>query len=226
MLYKLFRCLVVALAFIGLLALILPGVVQSKEPQHETVLGTAWTLNENGYIVTAYHVVNKHNTFKAIIHGKVFDAELIASDPIHDLAILHIDRNQTDYLTLELKYSDGEKANMFGFPLPDKYGNSLKLSHGILKHQIVSSYFRITQTAVCPGNSGGPVVGTNGVMGVLTESVWPFVGEEHCSTIAQGPTAKDVANLATKNGILYHSYPKDTSLTISDNNVFEIYAWR
>lgn len=170
--------------------------------------------------------MGKRDIFKVRKSGKIISATLIATDSKNDLAILKIDVRQPDYLPLELAYRDAEKVKIYGYPLPNKFGTNLKVSEGNVEHQITSSYIRANEAMICPGNSGGPIVGTRGVVGVLTENVWPF-DENGCAARSQGPTADKVAKLAAENGILYHEIGGARDITnVTDEEVLEIYAWK
>jgi len=218
--------LLIAFAIVGFLALAKVDLDAMFYPEHETVIGTAWALNEDGYIVTAEHVVKGHNTFKLVDQGVVLTATLVASDRQNDLAILHIEKKQTDFLLLQLHYKNGEAEIAYGFPLPVEYGSNLKMSKGVLKHQVFSTYFRVTDTKICPGNSGGPAVGSKGVIGIITESVWPFAGNK-CSATAQGPTSDKIVALAASHGIVVHlTTESNIAPAVTSSTTFEIYAWR
>lgn len=224
MIYKLLRSVGITFALSMFCIVIFDNISSIKADEKEAALGTAWVLNESGYIVTANHVVKGRNTFKVVKRGLVLDAELIVVDAANDIAILRISEKQLDYLPLQLTYIDSEPASMFGYPLPAQYGDNLKTSSGTMKHQLISNYFRIYDAKVCPGNSGGPLIGTKGVIGVITESVFPFT-RNNCSVTAQGPTSDKVAALAKANGIVFHESKQLQVYIITDDEVMEIYAW-
>jgi len=58
----------------------------------ETGAGSGVIINENGYILTNYHVISKRDEIRVrLSDGKVAKAELIGSDPDTDLAVLKIE---------------------------------------------------------------------------------------------------------------------------------------
>ncbi len=176
--------------------------------------GTAWALNENGDVVTAYHVVKGGHVFAIRINDNLYYGKVIATDPGNDVAILHFNMPDLGYLPLQVTFKDGEVAAVYGYPHPDVFGTNLKVSFGHLFHTdpnsgdngsgiIMTTDYAIGDTFVCPGNSGGPVYGTYGVVGLLDDGVAPF-GVLNCSALGAGPTSIHVAELADKNHILFH----------------------
>jgi len=137
-------------------------------------VGTAWPVAA-GYVVTNNHVV-KHGQAVDLINanGEVLAATVVERDEDHDLAVLSVADAALLPLALPLArqraYSD---ANVFtvGFPRIDLHGKSPKVSAGRvssvygLKND--PSTYQLDLT-IQQGNSGGPLLNTNGeVVGVV-----------------------------------------------------------
>jgi S1-C subfamily serine protease len=141
----------------------------------DTGQGTGFIVDEEGYIVTNYHVIE--GATKAGIYTsdeKGHRVELIGTDPFMDLALLKIDG---DFEKLELGDSDkiqiGEKVIAIGNP----YGLQFSATSGSVS-QInregpngLEAYVQI-DAAINPGNSGGPLLNKEGkVIGIINFKV-------------------------------------------------------
>ncbi len=132
--------------------------------------GTGFIISSDGYVVTNAHVLYDATFSEAITSDKtVKDMKLVGYDTNLDLALLKIEGN---YPYLELDNSDnvkvGEKVIAIGNPL----GLSFSVSEGIVSavERTGSNnlpYYIQTDASLNPGNSGGPLINTNGkVIGI------------------------------------------------------------
>jgi S1-C subfamily serine protease len=131
--------------------------------------GTGFVVSE-GYVVTNAHVLSGALFAEAITSDrKEYSTELVGYDTNLDLAVLKI---KADYPPLEFEDSEniqiGEKVIAIGNPL----GLSFSVSEGIvsgvnrLGENGLNAYIQ-TDAALNPGNSGGPLINTNGkVIGI------------------------------------------------------------
>ena len=146
--------------------------------------GTGVILSDDGYIVTNCHVVDDALSVSIdLTDGRTFPAELIGSDAVSDLAVLHI---QADNL-IAATFGDsgslqvGDSVSAIGDPL----GRSLR---GTFTDGIVSAINRDvtvggrtmtliqTNVALNSGNSGGPLINCFGqVVGINTLKIGNFV---------------------------------------------------
>lgn len=147
-------------------------------------LGSGFFISQDGYIITNSHVVSNGNATKIVVtmtNGKRYDAKLIGTDALMDVAVLKIDGSNFPYL--KLGDSDevivGEWAialgNPFGlFEINDKPSVTVGVVSSVgLNFPDVEgkSYKGMIQTdaAINSGNSGGPLLNSNAeVIGVNT----------------------------------------------------------
>ncbi|MBC8043628.1 MAG: trypsin-like peptidase domain-containing protein, partial [Rhizobacter sp.] len=146
-------------------------------------LGSGFLISADGYIVTNAHVVANGNATKVVVtttDKKRYDAKLIGTDVLMDIALLKID--VTSRVFLRLGNSDdatvGEWAiaigNPFGlFEINDKPTVTVGVvsATGLDFPSDDKSYKGMIQTdaAINSGNSGGPLLNANAeVMGVNT----------------------------------------------------------
>jgi S1-C subfamily serine protease len=132
--------------------------------------GTGFIVTSDGYIITNAHVLSGASYAESITSEQaVNDLTLIGYNLTLDIALLKINGN---YPYLELEDSNnikvGEKVIAIGNPL----GLAFSVSEGIVsaKDRIGSNelpaYIQ-TDAALNPGNSGGPLINSNGkVIGI------------------------------------------------------------
>ncbi len=145
-------------------------------------LGSGVVISPDGYIVTNFHVAgNAKEITVTFVGGKKMKAKLVGGDPISDIALVKVDGSDLPYASLG--NSDdviiGEWAialgNPFGlFEINDKPTVTVGVisSTGMnLGRQDRAVYRDMIETdaAINGGNSGGPLVNSNGdVVGINT----------------------------------------------------------
>lgn len=148
-------------------------------------LGSGFLISPDGYILTNHHVAgNASKIVVTMTNGEKYDAEIIGSDMVSDVALLKIDGKRLPHLSLA--NSDnvivGEWAIAFGNPfgLFDK-NSKPTITVGVVSNTDISFiqndqpmnrvYRGMIQTdaAISSGNSGGPLVNALGeVIGMNT----------------------------------------------------------
>ena len=136
--------------------------------------GTGFFITTDGYLLTAAHVVANATALKVSMAGnRSLPVHVIRVDEKNDLALLKV---TGVFSALPVTSSGTVKlgADVFtiGFPNIDLQGASPKLTKGVVSGlngiQDDPSCFQVS-VAVQPGNSGGPLVNTSGVVvGVVT----------------------------------------------------------
>jgi len=133
-------------------------------------LGSGFFINDQGYIVTNYHVIAGARQLAVATHDRrLIEAKLIGIDTFRDLALLKIDES---YPALPIGDSDklkvGNKVIAIGNPL----GLSFTVTEGIISGldregpNGLEEYIQ-TDVSLNPGNSGGPLIDTAGsVVGI------------------------------------------------------------
>jgi len=148
-------------------------------------LGSGFIITPDGYILTNHHVAgNASKVIVTMTDGVQYDAQIIGSDAVSDVALLKIDGNNLPYL--KMSDSDdliiGEWAIALGNPfgLFDKNSRPT-VTVGVVSNIGINMYhqeqgdYRIyknmiqTDAAISSGNSGGPLINANGeVIGMNT----------------------------------------------------------
>jgi len=142
--------------------------------------GSGFVWDEEGHIVTNYHVVEDAETVKVIFaDGRDTPAEVIGTDPDTDLAVLKVNLPASELQPLVLGDSDDLKVGQLTLAIGNPYGQDFTMTSGIVSavgRTILSgnSSFSIpeviqTDAAINPGNSGGPLLNRQGeVIGINT----------------------------------------------------------
>jgi TPR repeat protein len=130
--------------------------------------GSGFFLTKDGYFTTNFHVIrNAASVLVSTLH-ETHQAKVVATDEVHDLAILKLDGN---FSCLPIISSDkvhlGDPVFTVGFPNPDLQGVAPKLTRGEISSlsgiRDSPSEFQIS-AAIQPGNSGGPLVTEAGIV--------------------------------------------------------------
>lgn len=153
---------------------------EEEEEQHEGFfenIGSGVVVDPKGIIVTNEHLISKAIDIRVkFINGKEYEAEVLGSDPEHDIALLKIsDTEEFPYLkaSRQKDIRVGETAIVIGNP----YGLSSSVSVGVVsalgRNLKIDKrvYVNLIQTdaAINPGNSGGALLDIEGrPLGIIT----------------------------------------------------------
>ena len=138
--------------------------------------GSGIIISKSGYIVTNHHVIEDADDIEVefIVDGEVqkFNAEIVQSDKVNDLAIIKIFDMNFDGLdnlpyNFKTRSSDvGTKVYAYGYPMAlSLMGKEIKITDGIISSK--SGYdgdittYQIT-APIQGGNSGGPLFDDKG----------------------------------------------------------------
>ncbi len=148
----------------------------------ETGEGTGFLISSNGMIVTNRHVVGDENAeYKVFLSdGKAYDAEVLARDPVQDLAVIKIEGS--NFPTVTLGDSDGIQIGQTAVAIGNALGEfqntvSVGVISGVGRRIIAQGGAMMevlddviqTDAAINLGNSGGPLLNLNGeVIGINT----------------------------------------------------------
>ena len=163
----------------------------SETDVFESRLGSGFVYDDNGHIITNYHVVSGGGNRLDVTFpdGTVYRASLIGSDPAADIAILYVEGVPKEKL-LPLSLADsskvrvGERVAAIGNP----FGLSGSLSTGIVSgvgRQIPAQEeegFTIpdiiqTDAPINPGNSGGPLLNMRGEVIGINSAIYSTTGQ-------------------------------------------------
>jgi len=162
-------------------------------------VGSGILIDNQGHILTNYHVVDHARRLKVTIYdGKTFNAKVIGTDKLTDLAVLKIEfdsnspnninnntnNNRLDTIpSAELGDSDSLKVGQIAIAVGNPFGltGGPTVTTGIISSlnrniEFEDGILELVQTdaAINPGNSGGPLVNTNGEIIAINTAKIPY----------------------------------------------------
>ena len=148
-----------------------PGNRGNSRPDRRGA-GSGFIFESDGYIITNHHVVDgADQIIVRLADRREFEAELIGSDPLSDIALLKIDA--TGLPTLKLGDSDSLRPGEWVVAIGSPFNFDQSVTAGIVSAKGRSTNqqqyvpFIQTDVAINRGNSGGPLLNMDGeVVGI------------------------------------------------------------
>lgn len=138
-------------------------------------LGSGFIINEEGYILTNNHVIEKADKILVkLSNKKEYDAKVIGRDPETDLALIKINVDE-NLPFIELGDSDNLETGEWVVAIGNPFGLEHTVTAGIVsaKGRVIGAGryddFIQTDASINFGNSGGPLINIQGnVIGINT----------------------------------------------------------
>ncbi len=150
--------------------------VPRMPPRVQSSLGSGVIVDEDGIIVTNYHVIRGADEVKvALADGREFESEVLLKDEGLDLAVLRIS-NDAPLPAVRLGDSEALEVGDLVLAIGNPFGVGQTTTSGIVSALARTpsgitdfGFFIQTDAAINPGNSGGALVGMDGsVVGINT----------------------------------------------------------
>ena len=195
------------------------------QPVPQEQAGSGVIIDDSGYIVTNNHVVEGAESITVTIpDGRSFDATIVGTDPLTDLAVIEIDGDDLPTVSFgesstlavgEWVVAIGNALGLPGGPtvtvgVVSALGRSLQEQSGVTLYDVIQ-----TDAAINPGNSGGPLVNLQGeVVGINTAKV-TAVEVSGVGFAVSSNTAKTVVQEIIEKGYVSRSYLGITIMTVT-----------
>jgi len=170
---------------VGVYQVILPSLVyiqtegQDEEGEEGVGVGSGVVVNENGDILTAYHVVAEATEITAVFaDGTHTTAVILNTDPQNDIAVLHPSQPPEIIVPAVLGSPNTMRVGDETYAVGNPLGLAASLSAGVIsgfdRSVPIDEDVRLEgliqfDAAVNPGNSGGPLLNRAGqVIGIVT----------------------------------------------------------
>ena len=174
--------------------------------------GSGFIFSSDGLIFTNCHVVDgAEKIMVTLLNENEIEAVMIGKDPDTDLAILKIYSNgysvaqMGDVVNLQIGQLIIAIGNPYGYQhtvttgVVSALGRTLRTQNGQLVDNVIQ-----TDAALNPGNSGGPMINTDGkVVGVNTAMIMVAHGLSFSVAI---DTAKEVASQLIRDGKVFKAF--------------------
>ena len=206
-------------------------------------VGSGIAIDNQGHILTNYHVVDHARRLKVTLYdGRTFNAKVIGSDKLTDLAVLKIEydsnnssnnnnnnnNNNPDNKAIdsipsaELGDSDNLKVGQIVIAVGNPFGltGGPTVTSGIISSlnrniEFEDGVLELVQTdaAINPGNSGGPLVNTNGEVIAINTAKIPYA--HGIGFAVPVNTAKTILQQLIKNGKVTRPWLGITTIKIT-----------
>ncbi len=149
--------------------------------------GSGWVLDQQGHIVTNHHVIDGSDVVTVtLFEGDPFPARIVGSDPQNDIAVLKIDAPAELLFPVDLGKSDTLRVGQKIFAIGNPFGLERTMTVGIvssLERSLRSKSGRLMKAiiqvdaALNQGNSGGPLLDSNGMLIGMNTAIATRTGE-------------------------------------------------
>lgn len=179
--------------------------------------GSGFVIDEEGHIVTNQHVVDSAGSVSVrFADGSEVSAQIVGTDASTDIAVLDVDRPPARLTPLSFAADGslqvGNQVIAIGSPFDlegtlttgviSALGREIESPNGFTIENAVQ-----TDAALNRGNSGGPVLDTQGrVVGVAAQIRSESGGSDGIGYAIPGDTAQRVARELIQNGSVDHAY--------------------
>ena len=158
------------------------GVPEHEGPDAETTSsGSGFIISADGYVLTNHHVVEDAVEVEVRLKDRrVFDAEVVGSDPLSDIALLRIESNGLD--PVRIGDSDALKPGQWvlaiGSPFNFEYSVTAGIVSAVNRSFANQNYVPFIQTDVPinRGNSGGPLINMDGEVVGINSQIYSYTG--------------------------------------------------
>jgi serine protease Do len=196
----------------------IPEYRQKGTEKKEVGGGTGFFISKDGLAITNKHVVSDDKaSYTALTNdGQKYDVEIVAKDPVLDLAIVRVKGNNFPFLSFEESHNlkVGQTAIAIGNALGE-FRNTVSVGviSGLSRSLVASGPGGVseqldeviqTDAAINPGNSGGPLLNLQGkVIGVNAAVA---MGSQNVGFAIPALFAKDIADSVKNFGKIVRPY--------------------
>jgi S1-C subfamily serine protease len=197
------------------------------EPAPQEGSGSGFVIDRQGHIVTNYHVIEGADELLVnLADGQEYEAALVGSDPVNDLAVIRISAGEALPDPVVLADSDALRVGQFVIAIGNPFGLEQTLTIGVISalgriiqspedNRFIGEAIQ-TDAAINPGNSGGPLMDLQGrVIGVNSQIISPSRASAGIGFAVSANTVKRVVPELIERGYYPHPWLGATMLPLS-----------
>ena len=147
----------------------------APQKRKSTALGSGFVISQDGIVITNNHVIQgSEGILVKFTDGKEYEAKLIGTDPVSDIAVLKI-QSSNKFKPVALGDSGNARVGDWVLAIGNPFGLGGTVTSGIIsainRDINMGRYDNFIQTdaSINQGNSGGPLFNMNGeVVGINT----------------------------------------------------------
>lgn len=135
--------------------------------------GSGFVWNDQGHIVTNFHVVAGGNSFVVTFHNdpKQYKATIVGTAPEKDIAVLKLDEKPSKLISVQAGTSKDLLVGQYSFAIGSPFGLDYTLTTGVISALgrkidgiggVKINDMIQTDAAINMGNSGGPLLDSSG----------------------------------------------------------------
>ncbi len=183
--------------------------------QEQKGIGSGFIVRADGYIVTNNHVVVNAKQLQVILRdqGRTYDARVVGTSPLDDVAVIKIDAQ--DLPTLTFGDSHAIKVGQLAIAIGSPLGQSNSVTKGVISalHRSLKvpdptnpggteDILNAIQTdaSINPGNSGGPLLNSAGQVVGVNFAIEQAQSGPGLGFALDGDAARDIANQLIQTG--------------------------
>jgi putative serine protease PepD len=203
----------------GVVTITTTGVAAAAfgDQEQQTAQGSGFVYDDDGTVVTNQHVVEGADSISVRFwNGKSYRARLVGTDPSTDLAVIDVEAPASVLSPLRLGDSSALRVGDAVLALGSPFGLESTLTSGIVsalhRQMEAPNGFTIndsiqTDAAINHGNSGGPLLGTDGlVLGVNAQIKSESGGNDGVGFAIPSNTVRSVVDQLLDTGTVEHAY--------------------
>ncbi|NJP40736.1 PDZ domain-containing protein [Oscillospiraceae bacterium HV4-5-C5C] len=190
--------------------------------------GSGVVVSSDGYILTNNHVIDSSTaTVVTMSDGTQYDATIVSTDSVTDLAIIKIDADNLDYLTFgdSTQLRVGDPVVAIGNPLGELQGTVTSgvisaLNRSITVSNTTMSDVIQTDAAINSGNSGGALINQYGQLIGINVAKTSEVGVEGIAFAIPSEVFEPIVQQMLETGTVQRPMLGITGTDISEDNSY------
>ena len=149
---------------------------KGKRTHKLTGLGTGFIISKDGYVCTNYHVIQKVDKVRVRVGKKEYNADVIGSDPLTDIALLKV-KNASNFEPVYFGDSDKVRVGDWAIAIGNPFGFDETFTVGVVSAvrvdvEDLGGAFIQTDASINKGNSGGPLLNIDGEVVGVNRAIW------------------------------------------------------